>query len=156
MIVLPNGHTLNRVQPRLDPRHFATYSVVAPLGGRWWRRVSCERARCAHFLNGWVTTVDERTERGQAQGAYIRRSSGRGFTECRTEAGLTEFRFTPGQTCFRSDTHMERDLDVPDIHLKRGGDHRVDPHAKTTRFSSADAWQDSCRTDLERIAKDRE
>jgi hypothetical protein len=62
-------------------------------------RSACEDAGCAAHRHGWESTIDEATDLGRAQAAYIRRQSGRTFTEHRSGA-LTVFRFGSGQRCF--------------------------------------------------------
>ncbi len=47
--------------------------------------------------------IDESTDLGREQAAYIRQRSGRSFREMRTAVGpdaLTVFRFDSGQRCF--------------------------------------------------------
>ena len=61
---------------------------------------ACEDVRCESRQFGWETHIDEATPLGQMQGAYIRQQSGRTFTEHRTAAGITVFRFASGQRCF--------------------------------------------------------
>lgn len=62
-------------------------------------RTACEDAGCLAWRHGWETTVDESADLGRAQAAYIRRQSGRAFTEHRSGT-LTVFRFGSGQRCF--------------------------------------------------------
>jgi hypothetical protein len=63
--------------------------------------VQCATVNCAHWLKGWVTTVDIGTKLGQGQAGYIRFHSGRNFVEERVSDTLIRFIFYPGQTCFR-------------------------------------------------------
>lgn len=93
-------------------------------------RMSCLEARCEQYERGWVTVVDESSDLGQKQAHYIRKESGRGFTECRSEEadehlggegisippGMTVFIFAPGQPCFQE----HRDREVVFVHEKRG------------------------------------
>jgi hypothetical protein len=88
-------HTPFRIQPALPVQAYKTYQVLSPP-----YPVSCAQAACEAYLHGWRTVVDERTDLGQAQAHYIRTGAGRGFTEARNEAGLTEFTFAAGQRCF--------------------------------------------------------
>src|SRR5687768_10313752 len=60
----------------------------------------CERAGCEAWQQGWESVIDEASDLGKSQAAYIRTQSGRTFREMRTEAGLTVFRFESGQRCF--------------------------------------------------------
>ena len=62
-------------------------------------RAACEDVGCESWLYGWETHVDEGTDLGQRQAAYIRQSSGRTFTEHRSGA-VTVFRFASRQRCF--------------------------------------------------------
>ena len=73
------------------------YAIVMPKDATV--RSACEDVRCPSWQHGWETTVDEAAALGQAQAAYIRRESGRTFTEHRSGA-LTVFRFASGQRCF--------------------------------------------------------
>jgi hypothetical protein len=61
---------------------------------------ACEDVGCENWLHGWETHVDEATELGREQAGYIRQRSGRTFTEFRTAAGITVFRFEARQRCF--------------------------------------------------------
>lgn len=61
---------------------------------------ACEDVRCEAWQFGWETYVDEAANLGRAQADYIRHQSGRTFTELRTAAGGTVFRFASGQRCF--------------------------------------------------------
>jgi len=63
-------------------------------------RAACEDVACPSWLHGWETHVDEATPLGHDQASYIRHMSGRTFTEQRTAAGITVFRFAPRQRCF--------------------------------------------------------
>jgi hypothetical protein len=60
------------------------------------REATCEEVDCRHYLKGWKTIVGTDTP----QAVYIRKDSGREFTEM-IEGGLVTFIFPPGQTCFR-------------------------------------------------------
>jgi hypothetical protein len=62
-------------------------------------RAACEDVGCEAWLHGWETHIDEGTDLGLAQAAYIRQHSGRTFTEQR-RAGVTVFRFASRQRCF--------------------------------------------------------
>lgn len=75
---------------------------------------ACEDVRCENWQYGWETITDEATSLGRAQAAYIRRQSGRTFTEHRTAEGLTVFRFASRQRCFTE--HRTR----PGRYLVRG------------------------------------
>lgn len=112
------GPTLFRVPPALPVQAYQTYSVRVP--ERHQRPASCAEVGCGAREHGWETLVDEATDLGQRQALYIRGASHRRFAEHRNEAGLTVFRFVPGQTCF--DEHAVQD--GPEVYLVRTGDWR--------------------------------
>jgi len=64
-----------------------------------WVKLACQDADCDDWRHGWETHVDEATPLGCEQAAYIRRLSGRTFTE-RRAGGITVFVFEPFQRCF--------------------------------------------------------
>ena len=76
------------------------FGIVRPLATHW-RWATCAEVNCPHHLLGFATLIDEATEFGKQQAAYLRRESGRHFTEERQSAGLTQFTFPAGQRCFR-------------------------------------------------------
>lgn len=128
----------------LPPSAFKTYSV------RRQRDVSiaavCEQVNCPQWRHGWESTVDETTELGQRQAAYIRGHARRTFREQRTAAGLTVFRFEPGQRCF--------------------ADHRTVPETYTVRRGGAGTparihtrpadWVEDFTEHQQHVAADRE
>jgi hypothetical protein len=139
-----------RVEPALPVTAVKTYAIASPLATHW-RAATCEEAECPHHLFGWVTAVDERTDLGQAQAHYIRKDSGRGFTEERGPDGLTRFTFTPGQRCFASGSHRVL-LDRPERFLERDGDWRGNPTGRRIEHS-VDGWLDSFGEHQERLAE---
>ena len=121
-----------RVQPVGDPADYITYSITA---GRDTSVVAaCKDVGCQNWAHGWETAVDEATDLGRAQGAYIRHKSGRTFTEQRTEAGLTVFRFEAFQRCFTE--HRTR----PDVFRRRDGDWRGNPTQRVFQHVRAADW----------------
>jgi len=108
---------LTRVQPAGPPGAYQTFRIISPADRAV--KTACEEAGCLAWRYGWETRVDESTDLGRAQAAYIRRESGRTFREMRTVEGLTVFRFESGQRCFQE--HKTR----PEIYLVRGGDWRA-------------------------------
>ena len=88
---------LNRIQPAAPPQAYKTYQIVSPLSTHF-RPGTCDEAGCLAHQHGWQTAVDESTDMGQRQAHYIRKLSGRRFTERRTELGLTAFTFE-GRHC---------------------------------------------------------
>ena len=118
----------------LDPAAYQTYSITRPPD----RSVvaACEQVGCAAWTRGWESAIDERTELGARQAAYIRTRSGRTFREQRTAAGLTVFRFEPHQRCFAE--HRTR----PEIYAVRGGDWRAQTSPTRVHRRPADWVED--------------
>lgn len=137
-----------RIEPALPATAFKTYAI------RRRRDVqvaaACEQVGCPAWLRGWESTIDERTELGRQQAAYIRTQSRRTFREQRTAAGLTVFRFEPGQRCFTD--HRT----VPETYVVRGGDHRPDRGAPSRVHTRPADWVEDCGEHLQRVADDRE
>lgn len=134
--------------PALPVTAYTTYGITVPLSSHW-RAATCAEVDCDRHLNGWVSVIDEATDLGQRQAAYIRRDSGRAFREEKRPDGLTAFTFEPGQRCFASADHRVR-LDRPEIFTARGGDHR----AATTdvrRFDRHDQWLEQFAENQDRI-----
>jgi len=120
---------------------YITYSITAT---RDVGAVSaCKDVGCAAWRNGWETAVDEATDLGKSQAAYIRLKAGRTFTELHT-AGMTVFRFTSGQRCFAE--HRTK----PDVLLKRGGDWRANL-GTIRRFTNPMDWADDFREHQSRV-----
>lgn len=143
---------VNRFAPALPAHLRTTYRIAQPLATHT-RMATCEEVGCATQAGGWSSLIDESTALGQDQANYIRTKSGRQFTEARTEAGLTDFRFPPGQECF---LEHRVDLDRPAFFLREGGDHRGNPRRERLIHSSADAWADDFGSHLEDLSKARE
>lgn len=131
----------------LTQEHFKVYQVVSPIKTHFRKAESCAEVDCSAYLNGWKTTIDERTELGQSQAYYIRKVSGRGFTEQKTESGLTEFLFEPGQNCFKLDFHRVR-LDKPQLYRERTGRGPVIP-------VEYNQWQEDFAFHQEKLKKER-
>lgn len=102
--------------PRMPVEAYRTWSVQS----RPDKRVKsvCEKVGCPQWRSGWESVIDEATELGKAQAAFIR-GSGRTFREQKTAVGLTVFRFEAYQRCFADHQTM------PELYLVRGGDHRA-------------------------------
>ncbi|MFB4273029.1 hypothetical protein [Nonomuraea sp. GTA35] len=109
---------LNRIVPAAPVGAFQTYRIVSPPDRAV--RSACEDVGCPAWQYGWETQVDESTDLGRAQAAYIRQQAGRTYRERRTGEGLTVFQFMSGQRCFAE--HHTR----PEHYLVRGGDWRRD------------------------------
>lgn len=128
---------INRIKPKLPPEAFKTYAITSPVATHY-RPGTCAEANCGAQAHGWVTRVDETTDLGQKQAHYIRRDSGRKFTEARTPAGLTEFTFEAGQKCFA--THQVS-LQRPENFLVLGGDWRGNPRGiKPVQHTRPEHW----------------
>jgi hypothetical protein len=127
---------LSRIQPQGPVVAYQTYALYAPRQTHH-KRVSCAEAGCPEQAHGWVSLIDERTDRGAAQAHYIRRDSGRRFREERTRDGLTRFVFPPGQRCFRQ--HWRRN-DREALCVVRGGDWRHNLGVIRDHGTRADLW----------------
>lgn len=79
----------------------------------WWEAADCRKYNCPDYLLGWTTAVDTNTDLGRKQFHYLRTHSHLySFKEEFVGQGLVNFRFEPGQKCFRSELHIvpvERD-----------------------------------------------
>lgn len=114
-----------RIQPIGPVTAYRTFQVSRPLSSHW-RRATCEEVQCSNFLNGWRTYIDVTTDLGKEQADYIRRHSGRSFTEETATDGRTAFTFAAGQACFAADGHRTP-LEREGIYIARGGDWRGNP-----------------------------
>lgn len=128
---------MNRMTPNMPVEAYKTYRIVSPQSTHF-RPATCAEADCGAFLNGWQSTIDEATVLGQQQAHYIRKQSGRGFTEERLPGGLTRFSFEAGQTCFAGG-HQVR-LDRPELYLVADGDWRGNPTGMQRTHQSAADW----------------
>ncbi|MES2209441.1 MAG: hypothetical protein V4515_04560 [Chloroflexota bacterium] len=106
------------------------------------RPASCVQVECPQWRDGWSSLIDESSDLGRTQGAWIRGGSGRRFTEHRTPAGPTRFDFAPGQVCFAAADHTVP-LDRPPLYIVRGGDWRGNPRRiPVRRHTRAEDWRD--------------
>lgn len=146
---------INRIVPAIGSENMKTYQIVAPLSTHF-RKATCEEVECRHYINGWKTIIDERTAQGQGQAHYIRRSSGRRFTEERDAAGLTVFKFEAGQVCFKASEHRMR-LDRPEIYIVKDGDFRGNPRGTRSfvHVNSSD-WVEDFATHQDNIIRAQE
>lgn len=125
-----------RAAARLPVEAVTTYQISAPPSTHF-RAAACADVDCANMAHGWRTILDETTDLGARQAAYIRRDSGRAFTEAHDEAGLTVFTFQSGQTCFG--THRVS-LEREPLYIVRGGDWRGNPRQEMRQHSRAVDW----------------
>ncbi|WP_413102217.1 hypothetical protein [Streptomyces sp. Inha503] len=123
---------VNRIDPSLPIGAYQTYSIASPRDTSV--RAVCEQVGCAAWARGWESVIDESTELGQQQAAYIRQRSGRTFREQRTETGLTVFRFESGQRCFAD--HRTR----PELYVVRDGDWRGNPTGRVRQHQRPQDW----------------
>jgi hypothetical protein len=143
------GGQVFRVPPALPAAAMKTYQIASPLSTHW-HPVTCAEAECDAWLHGWVSYIDESAELGQRQAHYIRKESGRRFTEERNETGITEFTFEAGQRCFKSDQHRARNM-RPERYLVRGGDWRGNPTGERREHKRPADWQDDFATHQDRL-----
>lgn len=134
-----------RILPAGPVGAYMTFGMTQP--GDTMVRAVCEQVSCEAYLNGWETAVDERTDLGMMQAAYIRQRSGRTFREMRTGEGLTVFRFESGQRCFAE--HRTR----PQRHYQRPGDWRGQTGPAIAH--SPAGWQEAFAENQERLLKER-
>lgn len=142
---------VNRITPNLPASAYRTFQIVSPLSTHW-RPATCEEAECEQYARGWESAIDESTELGQKQAWYIRKQSGRKFTESRDEQpGLTVFTFEAGQTCFSAGQHKVP-LGRPEHYLVRGGDWRGNPAGvETRRHSKPEFWVEDMQEGFDKL-----
>ena len=134
------GHQPFRIEPRIGPEFYKTYSIFAPLSTHW-RKATCAEVSCPNHLKGWAVLVDESAELGQLQAHYIRHDKSRRFTEYyAATGGLTRFEFEPGQRCFKASEHRVR-TGRDEIYVVQGGDWRATIGAARKHARAAD-WVD--------------
>lgn len=124
--------SVNRVDPLHAVQAYQTYSISQRPDVLV--RAACQQVGCGAWLAGWETSLDEITELGKQQAAYIRTRSGRTFRELRTTAGLTVFRFDSGQRCFAE--HKTN----PESYAVRDGDWRGNPTGRIRRHQHPADW----------------
>jgi hypothetical protein len=130
---------------------YRTFSVATPLSTHT-RVASCLEVECLAHENGWMTTVDERTELGRGQADYIRHAMTprRYYTESR-EGDLTVFTFPAGQKCF---AEHRIDLDRPAFFRARPGDHRIRPaQHEIYQYANGDDFVDDFANNQQALAE---
>jgi hypothetical protein len=140
--------SVNRIAPAMPVGAYQTYEIRSPQDVRL--RSACEQAGCSAWRHGWESVIDESTQLGQEQAAYIRGQSGRTFREQHTEAGLTVFRFEAHQRCFAE--HGTR----PEIYLVRDGDWRGNPTGRQRQHTRPADWVEDMAESLDGVRTDRE
>jgi hypothetical protein len=142
------SHTVGgRFPPAMPAAAYKTFQIAAPLATHW-NVVTCADAECQAHEFGWRTVIDEGTSLGQRQAHYIRKESGRKYTEERQPDGLTAFSFDAGQKCFAQ--HKGRNM-RPERFVERDGDHRGNPTRRRREFARPDEWVDSFATHQDRL-----
>jgi len=137
---------MTRIQPNMPPQAYKTYRIVSPQSTHF-RPGTCAEADCGAYLAGWRSTIDEATVLGQQQAHYIRKQSGRAFTEERQPNGLTAFTFEAGQRCFGE--HQIR-LDRPEHYLVANGDWRQ--YGAQRQHTTAADWVEDFGEHQQRLA----
>lgn len=132
---------MTRPVPRLPDHLKQGYHILAPVATHW-RPATCEEVGCDRYINGFEVHVDESDLQplgGAERAEYIRNGSGRKYSEWRTQAGITIFRFPPGQKPFgdEHDQHRVR-LDRPELFVVS----EVNPHSGRREFTRHDGAQD--------------
>lgn len=110
-------------------------------------KAACEQVGCEYWRSGWRTTVDETTDLGRSQAAWIRGSSGRTFRESKSD-GLTVFIFDSGQRCFTDHQTIMEKFRV------RGGDYRKNLGLIREHTNGVD-WAEDLVEHLGRIDEER-
>ena len=123
---------VTRIDPAMPVQAYQTYQITSPTDRTV--KAACEQVGCAAWRQGWDSVIDERTDLGKQQAAYIRGQSGRTFREQKTAAGLTVFRFESGQRCFAE--HRTR----PELYLVRDGDWRGNPTGRRRQHTRPTDW----------------
>ncbi|MBX9392281.1 hypothetical protein K4749_01370 [Streptomyces sp. TRM72054] len=125
---------MNRADRLLLPAAaYQTYTIAQPRDTTVV--AACEQVGCPQWRHGWDSVIDERTELGASQAAYIRTQSRRTFREMKTDAGLTVFRFESGQRCFAE--HRTR----PQLFAVRDGDAaRGNPTGRVRKHTRPTDW----------------
>ena len=136
-----------RIPPAAPAAAYKTYAIRAPLATHF-NVVTCADAACEHHELGWDSIIDESTDLGKRQAHYIRKESGRKFTEERQPDGLTRFSFEPGQKCFQQ--HKARNA-RPERYIERGGDWRGNPRGDRYEHTRADTWTESFAEHQDRL-----
>jgi hypothetical protein len=145
----PNRETF-RVIPGMPVQAMRTYGISSPIATHY-RRATCAEVECGPTVNGWKSLADESTPDGQRRAHYIRKQSGRHFSEGR-EGSLTVFWFPPGQMCFDSgnDQHMVS-LERPATFLVRDGDWRGNPSGSRRVHQRPEDWVEDFAENLDQV-----
>lgn len=156
---------INRPQPQLPVTATKTYSILAPADTHH-RVASCQEVDCEAQAQGFILCVDEASDLGRRQAHYIRKLSGRPYSEMSgAEAAtqhpdwgeiaptLTVFAFPPGAECFK-DHHVL--IDRPEILVVRDGDHRGNPTGRSRVHTRGPDWVEDFAEHQDRLARRHE
>lgn len=140
---------VNRIEPAIPAEAYQTYTIASPHDRMV--RTACEDAGCLAWRYGWETAIDEGTELGRRQAAYIRQRAGRTFRELPRagQGAVTVFRFDSGQRCF-ADHHTR-----PESYGVLAGDWRGYTGTIRRHTRAAD-WVEDFGEHQQRIADQRE
>lgn len=98
------------------PRPLDRYSLQQRPAPRA-RRATCEEVDCWAWLGGFAIKVDEATDLGGRQAAYLREDRTRPRPAETREGALTVFAYPPGTRCTASDTHV---IERTQLYIARG------------------------------------
>lgn len=139
---------VNRIVPSAPVQAYQTFQIMAPKDRAV--KAACEQVGCQAWARGWESHIDEGTDLGKRQAAFIRTKSGRTFHEQKTAAGITVFRFESGQRCFAE--HQTR----PELYVVKDGDWRGNPTGRRREHTRAADWVEDFQDNQGRIADQRE
>jgi hypothetical protein len=144
------GRPLNRIVPNLPAAAYKTYGIRSPMATHF-RPATCAEVDCQPYQFGWVTTVPA----GSQDEAVIRRA-GRRFFEERVGGGFIQFKFPPGQSCFKVSTHRVS-LQRPENFVVLGGDWRGNPTGSpAVKHTKPEFWIEDFAGHQDRLKTARE
>lgn len=142
---------LNRIEPRMGPDSYITYSQRAPLGSHW-REATCEEVECYDFQSGFVTTVDTSAPLGEKQFYFLTHDPKRSPSIQRVADTVFKFVYKPGTICMKFYEHRAP-IGRPPLYLVSGGDWRGNPRqTPTVRHRSVENWVEDFSEHQDRIA----
>jgi hypothetical protein len=143
--------TLTRSQPAGPVQAYITFRAAAPLATHW-RPASCAEVDCAHYVNGWATTVlpgsDEEALVRQAGRVWRHQVQGGPWPDA---AGFLRFEFEAGQVCFAAHRHRVP-LERPPLFVVRNGDWRANLGVRRTHTRATD-WVDEFANHQDKVAR---
>ena len=155
---------MNRAQPAGPARAYQTYAIRAPQETHT-RPATCAEVGCARLADGFQIAVDEATDLGRRQGAYLRAEclpiglpaaaghrGRRRYREAR-QGPLTVFLFPAGTRCF---AEHRASVDRPHLFIVRDGDWRGNPTGRVRRHDRPEHWVEDFAHHQDRVATVRE